>query len=220
MIKCGNAAQYEHTQAILPRYSTQTIADDLLFPAGDVLLSSGFIAYLGPFTGSYRDQALEEWAIKCRDKKIPCSEVFKLATVLGEPVKIRGWTADGLPNDGFSIDNGIILTKARRWPLLVDPQGQANKWLKNMEKKSRLEVMKLSDADYVRRLESCIQLGQPALIENVGEVGKGAEASRPEDHELQTRRSCSACLCIGIEGDPAGSFCILRSAHAVAMAFR
>ena len=45
-------------------------------------------------------------------------------TVLGEPVKIRDWTIDGLPNDSFSIDNGIMMSKARRWPLLIDPQGQ------------------------------------------------------------------------------------------------
>lgn len=60
--------------------------------------------------------------------------------MLGEPVKIRDWTIDGLPNDSFSIDNAIIVSKARRWPLLVDPQGQANKWIKNMEKKHKLEV--------------------------------------------------------------------------------
>ena len=78
--------------------------------------------------------------------------------MLGEPVKIRDWTIDGLPNDSFSIDNGIIVSKARRWPLLIDPQGQANKWIKNMEKKNKLEVMKLSDGDYIRRLENCIQV--------------------------------------------------------------
>ncbi len=65
---------------------------------------------------------------------------LRLVTVLGDPVKIRDWTIDGLPNDAFSIDNGIIVSRARRWPLMIDPQGQANKWIKNMEKKHKLEV--------------------------------------------------------------------------------
>ncbi|GFH25706.1 uncharacterized protein HaLaN_23711, partial [Haematococcus lacustris] len=48
-------------------------------------------------------------------------------------------------------------------------QGQANKWVKNMERKAKLEVLKLSDGDYIRRLENCIQFGYPVLLENVGE---------------------------------------------------
>lgn len=42
--------------------------------------------------------------------------------VLGDPVHIREWVIQGLPNDSFSIDNAIIVGKARRWPLLIDPQ--------------------------------------------------------------------------------------------------
>ena len=45
-----------------------------------------------------------------------------MAAVLGEPVQIREWVIQGLPNDSFSIDNAIIVSKARRWPLLIDPQ--------------------------------------------------------------------------------------------------
>lgn len=50
---------------------------------------------------------------------------------------------------------------ARRWPLMIDPQGQANKWIKNMEKTNSLHLIKLNDPDYVRTLENCIQFGTP-----------------------------------------------------------
>lgn len=52
---------------------------------------------------------------------------------------------------------------------MIDPQGQANKWVKNMEKELQLAVIKLTDADYMRNLENCIQFGNPLLLENVGE---------------------------------------------------
>lgn len=41
---------------------------------------------------------------------------------------------------------------------MIDPQGQANKWVKNMEKKNKLQVIKLSDDNYTRVLENCLQV--------------------------------------------------------------
>ncbi len=54
--------------------------------------------------------------------------------------QVRAWVIDGLPNDSFSIDNAIMLSNGRRWPLCIDPQKQANKWIKNMEQDRRLVV--------------------------------------------------------------------------------
>ncbi|XP_052628381.1 dynein axonemal heavy chain 3 [Harpia harpyja] len=136
---------------------------------GDVLLSSGTITYLGAFTIDYRLKCQKQWQVLCNEKNIPCSSDFSLSNTLGDPVKIRAWQIAGLPVDSFSIDNGIIVTNSRRWALMIDPQRQANKWIKNMEKTNRLSVIKLSDTHYVRTLENAIQLGTPVLLENIGE---------------------------------------------------
>ena len=95
--------------------------------------------------------------------------MFSLNTTLGDPVKIRAWQIAGLPVDSFSVDNGIIATNARRWPLCIDPQSQANKWIKNMERDNRLSVVKLQDPNYARTLENSIQFGTPVLLENINE---------------------------------------------------
>ena len=52
---------------------------------------------------------------------------------------------------------------------MIDPQGQANKWVRNMEKLNNLQVIKLTDANYLRLLENAMQFGNPVLLENVGE---------------------------------------------------
>lgn len=50
-----------------------------------------------------------------QEKNIPCSENFSLSKTLGDPIKIRAWNIAGLPNDVFSIDNGVIVDNSRRW---------------------------------------------------------------------------------------------------------
>uniref|UniRef100_G1KED4 Dynein axonemal heavy chain 12 n=1 Tax=Anolis carolinensis TaxID=28377 RepID=G1KED4_ANOCA len=136
---------------------------------GDVLVSAGVIAYLGAFTAGFRQECSQNWSKLCKEKNIPCSETFSLSKTLGDPIKIRAWNIAGLPTDQFSIDNGVIVNNSRRWPLMIDPQGQANKWIKNSEKENRLSVIKFTDTDYMRTLENCIQFGTPLLLENVGE---------------------------------------------------
>ncbi|XP_015684112.1 dynein heavy chain 7, axonemal-like [Protobothrops mucrosquamatus] len=144
----------------------QNIYDNL---TGDVLVSAGVIAYLGAFTAGFRQECTKEWSKLCQVKNIPCSESFSLSKTLGDPIKIRAWNIAGLPTDQFSIDNGVIVDNSRRWPLMIDPQGQANKWIKHSEKENRLSVIKFTDSDYMRTLENCIQFGTPLLLENVGE---------------------------------------------------
>ncbi|XP_038666815.1 dynein heavy chain 3, axonemal-like [Scyliorhinus canicula] len=136
---------------------------------GDVLLSASVVAYLGPFTSEFRQNVLGEWLSMCMQRQIPVSSVFSLLNTLGDPVNIMEWQLHGLPRDTFSVDNAIIVTSAQRWPLMIDPQGQANKWVKNMEKSNKLHVSKLTESDCIRTLGNCIQFGNPVLIENLSE---------------------------------------------------
>ena len=52
---------------------------------------------------------------------------------------------------------------------MIDPQGQANKWIRTMEKPNNLVVMKLTDQNYMRSMENAVQFGQPVLLENIME---------------------------------------------------
>jgi dynein heavy chain len=106
---------------------------------GDVFLSAACISYYGAFTGPYREELAASWYAKLKDELgIPCADKFSLVTTMGDPVLIREWQIFGLPTDSLSTDNAILVKRGRRWPLMIDPQGQANKWIKNMEMKSGL----------------------------------------------------------------------------------
>ena len=72
-----------------------------------------------------------------------------------------------------AVDNCSVLTHLFRtvfWACkseMIDPQGQANKWVKNIEKDNQVHVLKISNPNYLRTLETAIQFGQPVLLENV-----------------------------------------------------
>lgn len=81
----------------------------LIAIAGDLLISSGIIAYLGPFTMDFRSRQIKNWVDEVIENDIVCTKDFQLSATLGKPVDIRAWNVAGLPTDLFSIDNGIIV---------------------------------------------------------------------------------------------------------------
>ena len=72
------------------------------------------------------------WVLKCDELGVPHNEHCHLTDTLSDPVKIRSWQIAGLPKDNLSVENGIIVQYSRRWPMFIDPQGQANHWVKNL----------------------------------------------------------------------------------------
>lgn len=47
-----------------------------------------------------------------------------MVNVLANNFEIRQWNADGLPRDTVSTENAVLVTRGRRWPLMIDPQEQ------------------------------------------------------------------------------------------------
>ncbi|KAG1666392.1 hypothetical protein FOA52_006501 [Chlamydomonas sp. UWO 241] len=137
---------------------------------GDVFLAAACISYCGAFTGAYRQALVSGWAADCASRGIPTSAAFSLQATLSSPFEIREWCVQGLPTDDVSIDSAVLVTMGSRWPLMVDPQDQANRWVKAMEAHLGLRVVKASDAQAMRVIESCVRIGTPVLLEDCGEA--------------------------------------------------
>lgn len=125
---------------------------------GDAVIASGMVAYCGPFVSQYRQRLEHDWRHKLGEYRIVFSPTVTMRNFLGDEVKIQQWNIAGLPKDDTSIENGIIIDKSRRWPLMIDPQNQANKYVKNLGKDQPegLDILKVSDPNLMRTLEQAI----------------------------------------------------------------
>ncbi|KAM4612372.1 dynein axonemal heavy chain 2 [Polymixia lowei] len=145
------------------------LEENMGYLVGDCLLASSCLSYMGPFLSNYRDQLVAIWMKEVCELEVPCSPGFSFAVFLSRPTVVRDWNIQGLPSDAFSTENGVIVTRGNRWPLMVDPQGQALKWIKKMEMERDLTVIDLQMPDFLRVLENAVQFGNPVLLQNVQE---------------------------------------------------
>ena len=63
---------------------------------------------------------------RCSELKIPVSDDFSVINTLATNYEIRQWNTDGLPRDNVSTENAVLVTRGRRWPLMIDPQEQVS----------------------------------------------------------------------------------------------
>ncbi|XP_069353306.1 dynein axonemal heavy chain 10 isoform X2 [Eulemur rufifrons] len=137
---------------------------------GDCVLCAAFLSYQGAFTWEFRREMVNGiWQRDILERDIPLSQPFRLESLLTDDVEISRWGSQGLPPDELSIQNGILTTRASRFPLCIDPQQQALNWIKRKEEKNNLRVASFNDPDFLKQLEMSIKYGTPFLFHDVDE---------------------------------------------------
>lgn len=122
---------------------------------GDVLQVTAFISYVGSFMRNYRVDLLEKSWRPFLEKlvvPIPRTEGLDPLSLLTDDAQVAQWNNEGLPSDRMSAENATIMVNSARWPLLIDPQLQGIKWVKN-KYGANLVVIRLGQKNYLDRIE-------------------------------------------------------------------
>ena len=136
---------------------------------GDSVLACAFLSYSGPFNQEFRNKLMTKWKSILKDKSIPFSSSLGVVSMLVDAEEMAEWSLQGLPSDELSLQNAAIVTKARSYPLLIDPQGQGKIWLRTKEQYNEMLVTSLRHKYFRTHLEDSLSLGRPLLIADVGE---------------------------------------------------
>jgi len=135
---------------------------------GNCLLASAFVGYISPFSSHLRLELWRDtWTKDLIQRQIPMTEQIDPLTVLASDADVASWLNEGLPSDRISIENASILTSCSRWPLMIDPQQQGLRWIKQRIGED-LVIIQLSMSKWLEKVIFCIQLGSQLLIEAVG----------------------------------------------------
>eukprot|EP00981_Chlorochromonas_danica_P009567 scaffold2734_cov243-Ochromonas_danica.AAC.5 len=137
---------------------------------GDCMLAAGFVSYVGSFDQANREFLWKAtWTIDLEERKIPLTPgVDPLSVLTNDGINAK-MISEGLPADRISIENGSVIMNCKRWPLLIDPQTQGIKWLRQKEEANGVEVFQLNQKGWQRKVEQAITNGRVIIIENLGE---------------------------------------------------
>jgi dynein heavy chain len=152
---------------------SQKFQDMKIRMVGDCAVACAFTSYCGPFNQEYRAKLIyEKFCGDCIKRGVPVTESLDIIDFMVD-IGTRGdWSMQGLPSDPLSIQNGILVTNATRFPLLVDPQGQAISWIsrKEAENLPSWDITQINHPKLKDQLEFCMSEGKAFIIANVQET--------------------------------------------------
>lgn len=150
--------------------SIDSYTHDMKNLVGDVVIAAAFLVYAGPFTSDLRaDLIKSQWMPAVAKFGLPQSVGFEVSKFLASTTDIMDWNIQGLPSDSFSSENGVLVVNGIRWPYCIDPQAQANMWIKAKESSNNLQVCDFHTDNFIRLIENAVIYGWPVLLQDVAE---------------------------------------------------
>ena len=134
---------------------------------GDCLLSAAFLSYCGYFNQSYRALLLETWQDELHSAKVATKTELSLIEYLSSGSERLEWQANSLPLDELCTENAIMMAHFNRYPLIIDPSGQATAFLMRQHRGSKILRTSFLDDAFLKQLESALRFGNALLVEDV-----------------------------------------------------
>ncbi|XP_019853431.1 PREDICTED: cytoplasmic dynein 1 heavy chain 1-like isoform X1 [Amphimedon queenslandica] len=146
---------------------SETFKTQMSTISGDVLLTSAFMAYGGYFDQQFRHSLFTSWATHLQEARISFRPDLARVEYLSNADERLRWLANSLPADDLCTENAIMIKRFNRYPLVVDPSGQATEFIMNEYKDKKITKTSFLDDAFRKNLESALRFGNPLLVQDV-----------------------------------------------------
>ncbi|XP_065449670.1 cytoplasmic dynein 1 heavy chain 1-like isoform X1 [Chrysemys picta bellii] len=147
--------------------TSETFKNQMSTIAGDCLLSGAFIAYAGYFDQQMRQNLFTTWSHHLQQANIQFRTDIARTEYLSNADERLRWQASSLPADDLYTENAIMLKRFNRYPLIIDPSGQATEFIMNEYKDRKITRTTFLDDAFRKNLESALRFGNPLLVQDV-----------------------------------------------------
>lgn len=134
---------------------------------GDCLLAAAFVAYVGYFNQAYRNSLMDKWTKRLNEQGVATKPELNIINYLSHPTERLEWNSNDLPDDDLCRENAIMMKKFNRYPLIIDPSGQATTFLMKQYKSRKIIRTSFLDSGFIKHLEAALRFGNAILVEDV-----------------------------------------------------
>mmetsp|Transcript_13031 Transcript_13031/g.26518 ORF Transcript_13031/g.26518 Transcript_13031/m.26518 type:complete len:873 (+) Transcript_13031:5057-7675(+) len=134
---------------------------------GDGLQMAAFLTYAGFFPFNTRRSLIKQWREALDLLGIEFRGDLSMIESLSRASDRLQWQSQGLPSDSLSLENGVILDRCVRFPLIIDPSGHAIDFMMNKYKEKKIQKTSFLDKAFMKTLAGAVRFGTTLLVENV-----------------------------------------------------
>lgn len=121
--------------------------------------------FLGYFDQQLRQNLFNSWCNHLQQAGIQYRTDIARTEYLSNPDERLRWQANALPPDDLCTENAIMLKRFSRYPLVIDPSGQATEFIMNEFKDRKITKTSFLDDAFRKNLESALRFGNPLLVQ-------------------------------------------------------
>ena len=170
VIRSTNLLENLSTEKVRWDASSKGFSEQMKTMTGDSLLAAAFLTYIGFFDQFYRKLLLDHW----RNYFIQMSLVYRhevsLIEFLSKASDRMIWQSHKLPADDLCSENAIILSRFNRYPLIIDPAGQAMDFILSYYADKKIVRTSFADEAFMKHLDTSLRFGCPILVQDVEKI--------------------------------------------------